>query len=95
MVNDGRNYGHGKLFAGERSQDCASVMYGLSRTIEINLSVTFGEQRAGHARRAATRQCDFLPERKLRQACEQLIFGVALQLRGNPGQIATCTRSIK
>jgi len=59
-----------------------------------NLSVTFAEKRAGHARRAAARQCDFLPERKLRQACEQLIFALRFSSR-KLGKIATCTRSIK
>ncbi len=51
-----------------------------------NLRVPFRQQRSGHARRAAPRQRDFLAERELRQPRQQLIFSVALELRGNSGQ---------
>src|SRR5712691_2813427 len=55
VANDGRNHGSGKFFAGERSQDLRFRHVRIVENDRDNLSVTFGEQRAGHARRAATR----------------------------------------
>jgi len=48
--------------------------------------VTFGEQSAGHARRAAPRQCDFLPERELRQAREAIDLRRCASAPRNTGQ---------
>src|SRR6266481_1359667 len=86
MLNDGRDNGIGKFLAGQRPQD---LRFGHVRIVENNGDnprVALGQQRACHARRPATRQRNFLSERKLRKPREQLIFGTTLQLGGNAWQ---------
>src|SRR5438046_54680 len=74
--------GPGKLFARERPQNLRFREVRIVEDYRDDVRVAFGEQSARHARRAAARQRNFLAERQLWQAPEQLILGVELQLRG-------------
>src|SRR5215471_3038415 len=79
MMNDGRNDWGRKLLARESFQD---LRFGQIRIIEDNgknLRVAFRKKRARDARGTAPRQGDFLAERNLWKAREQLLLGVALE----------------
>ena len=82
MMNDGRNDWSRKLLARESFQD---LRFGQIRIIEDNgknLRVAFRKKRARDARGTAPRQGDFLAERNLWKAREQLLLGVALEFGG-------------
>lgn len=86
MPRDCGNHGNGKIFSREHLQD---LRFGEKSVVEDHvdqLFVALGEKRAGDARWPAPRQGEFLAERKLRKACDQLILGVAFQLRGGTGK---------
>src|SRR6266851_375080 len=86
MMNDGRNYSDGQFSSGESLQDLRLGEVGIVENHGEHLRMALREQGAGNARRASTRQRNFLAERDLPKAGEQLLLGVAFQLGGDGGR---------
>ncbi len=86
MPRNGSDDGWRDLAAREHAQDLRFVQKRIVERNAEDLRVAFGEERAGHARRAAPRQRDLLPQRKLRKTGQQLLFGQALQLGSDAGK---------
>src|SRR6266704_5549841 len=82
MPHDRRNHRGGKLFARERLQNLRFREIRIVEDDRDDVRVAFGEEGACDAGGSAARQRNFLAERQLWQAPEQLILGVELQLRG-------------
>jgi hypothetical protein len=79
MTGGGDDDRFGKFIAGERFEEMAFVQVGIIEDDFKNAGMAFGEKRGGEAAGAAARQSYFLPQRQLREACEELLFGFDLE----------------
>ena len=68
-----------KLFAGERFQDLRFGEIGVVEDYRKNLRMAFTKESTGDPGGSPACQCDFLSERKLRQAGEKQVFGDPLE----------------
>ena len=79
MLGDGVRNGERNLFAGEGFENLGFGEVSVVEDDGKNLWVTFGEEGAGDPGGAAAGERDFLAERKLSEAGEELFFGHAFE----------------
>ena len=79
MLGDGVAYGGRKFFASQGFQDLGFGEIGVVEHDRENLWMAFGKERAGDSAGTTTSERDFLAERQLCEACEELAFGHALE----------------
>jgi len=78
VVNDGVNDFWLQFFTSENLEHLGFGEMGVVEHHGKDVRMPFGQQRAGNAGGTPPRESYFLPERKLRQAGHELLFGHAL-----------------
>jgi hypothetical protein len=82
VLSDGQDYVGRKIVAGEDFQDLGFGEMGVIEHDGEDLRMAFGQERSRDAGRSAASESDFLTERKMREAGEELFFGDASQVGG-------------